>query len=130
MPTLETREWDDEGRHTATERDRVALPNGAFVIDTPGIRELGMWEVNDDEIASAFADVESHFGKCRFSDCRHESEPGCAVKAAIESGELSPERWAAYLRLKKEAAATAAAASSGVSKSRKERPLSGHRYRR
>lgn len=130
MPTLETREWDDEGRHTTTERELVALPNGAFVIDTPGIRELGMWEINDEEIAAAFADVERHFGHCRFSDCRHETEPGCAVKAAIESGELSAERWASYLRLKKEAAATAAAVSSGASKSRKERPLSGHRYRR
>lgn len=130
MPTLETREWDDEGRHTTTERELVALPNGAFVIDTPGIRELGMWEVYEEEIASAFADVESHFGKCRFSDCRHESEPGCAVKAAIESGELSQDRWEAYLRLKKEAAATAAATSSGGTKPRRERQLSGHRYRR
>ena len=127
MPTLETREWDDEGRHTTTERELVALPNGAFVIDTPGIRELGMWEVDESEIASAFADVERHFGKCRFSDCRHESEPGCAVKAAMESGELSRDRWAAYLRLKKEAAA---AAASGAAKPRKERPLSNHRYRR
>ena len=130
MPTLETREWDDEGRHTTTERELVALPNGAFVIDTPGIRELGMWEVDEGEIASAFADVERHFGKCRFSDCRHETEPGCAVKAAIESGELSPERWAAYLRLKREAAATADAASSRAAKQRRERPLSGHRFRR
>ena len=129
MPTLETREWDDEGRHTTTERELVALPNGAFVIDTPGIRELGMWEITEDEIAAAFADVERYFGHCRFSDCRHESEPGCAVRAAIESGELPAERWAAYLRLRKEAAATAAAVSSGAARPRKERPHSSHRYR-
>ena len=130
MPTLETREWDDEGRHTTTERELVALPNGAFVIDTPGIRELGMWEIDESEIAATFADVERFFGHCRFRDCRHETEPGCAVKAALESGELPRERWEAYLRLKKEAAATAAALAPGGTAAKKTRSVSSHRYRR
>ena len=75
---------------------------GGNVIDTPGMRELGMWDVTDG-IGHSFADVEKFFGQCRFSDCRHQSEPGCAVKAAIERGELSAERWESYCRLKNEA---------------------------
>ena len=105
MPTLETREWDDKGRHATTERELVTLPNGCSIIDTPGIRELGMWEMSPEEIASAFADVEKHLGHCRFSDCRHDTEPGCAIKAALASGELDEGRWKAYLRLKEENAA-------------------------
>ena len=93
---------DDKGRHTTTHRELLMLPNGAAVIDAPGMRELGMWDVTDG-IGHSFADVEKFFGQCRFSDCRHQSEPGCAVKAAIERGELSAERWESYCRLKNEA---------------------------
>ena len=103
MPTLEIREWDAKGRHTTTERELVRLPSGALVIDTPGMRELGMWEA-EDGIADAFSDIEALFAQCRFSDCRHDTEPGCAVKAALADGTLSPERWLAYSRLKAEAA--------------------------
>jgi len=108
MPTLETREWDDKGRHTTTERELVKLPSGALVIDTPGMREIGMWEA-DTGIGDAFADIEALFGKCRFSDCRHETEGGCAVKAALENGTLDQARWQAYLKLKAESAREAAA---------------------
>lgn len=96
------REDDSKGRHTTTHRQLIMLPSGVMIIDTPGMRELGMWDVSTG-LGGAFSDVEEYFGKCKFSDCHHESEPGCAVKAAIENGELPIERWQSYLGLKKEA---------------------------
>ncbi len=96
------REDDSKGRHTTTHRQLLRLPNGAMVIDTPGMRELGMWEVSQG-ITEAFGDVEAFLGRCRFSDCRHESEPGCAVRAAIDRGELELSRWESYRNLKDEA---------------------------
>ncbi len=118
MPTLEIREWDAKGRHTTTERELVRLPNGTLVIDTPGMREIGMWEA-DEGIADAFTDVEAFFPQCRFSDCRHETEPGCAVKAALADGSLPLDRWLAYKRLKAESAREPA-----------RRAESTHRYRK
>ncbi|MCG8502014.1 MAG: ribosome small subunit-dependent GTPase A [Firmicutes bacterium] len=102
MAVNEIREDDSRGRHTTTHRQLVMLPNGVMIIDTPGMRELGMWDVNIG-LREAFADVESYLGKCRFSDCRHKSEPGCAIKEAIGNGELSKERWNSYLQIKREA---------------------------
>ena len=96
------REEDGKGRHTTTQRQLVMLPSRAMIIDTPGMRELGMWDVSQG-LGEAFDDVEQYFRKCRFSDCKHQSEPGCAIKAAIASGELSPKRWESYLALKREA---------------------------
>ena len=102
MAVSEIREDDSKGRHTTTHRQLLMLPSGAMVIDTPGMRELGMWEVSTG-LVDAFADVERYIGKCRFSDCRHESEPGCAIKAAIAAGELDINRWDSYQKLKEEA---------------------------
>ena len=96
------REDDAKGRHTTTHRQLITLKSGVHVIDTPGMRELGMWEV-DEGIGEAFADVERFEGRCRFSDCRHQREPGCAIRAAIASGELDAERWESYRKLKEEA---------------------------
>lgn len=96
------RENDSKGRHTTTHRQLLMLPSGAMVIDTPGMRELGMWDVSSG-LGEAFADVEQFLGKCRFRDCSHTSEPGCAIKAAISNGELSAARWKSYCSLKKEA---------------------------
>lgn len=96
------REDDSKGRHTTTHRQLIMLPSGVMVIDTPGMRELGMWDVSTG-LGEAFTDVEEFLGRCKFSDCRHESEPGCAIQKAIFSGELSAERWKSYLTLKKEA---------------------------
>ena len=96
------RENDSKGRHTTTHRQLIRLKSGAMVIDTPGMRELGMCEALEG-LADAFSDVESILGKCRFSDCLHETEPGCAVKAAIASGELDIARWESYQKLKEEA---------------------------
>ena len=95
------REDDAKGRHTTTHRQLLRLPGGALAIDTPGMRELGMWET-DTGLVEAFSDVEVYLGRCRFSDCSHTSEPGCAVRAAIEAGELDPGRWERYRKLKEE----------------------------
>lgn len=118
MPTLEIREWDAKGRHTTTERELVRLPCGALVIDTPGMREIGMFEA-DEGISDTFADVEEFIRQCRFSDCRHDTEPGCAVKAALIDGSLPEDRWLAYKRLKAEAA-----------REELQRAASTHRYRK
>lgn len=103
MSVKEIREDDSRGRHTTTHRQLIMLPSGAMVIDTPGMRELGMWDVSTG-LGEAFGDVEAVLEHpCRFNDCKHQSEPGCSVKAALENGELSPERWQSYLTLKHEA---------------------------
>lgn len=96
------RQDDSKGRHTTTHRQLVMSKNGSMIIDTPGMRELGMWDVSQG-LGGAFTDVEQYLGGCKFSDCGHLTEPGCAVRAAIESGELAIDRWESYQRLKREA---------------------------
>ena len=96
------REDDSKGSHTTTHRQLIRLKSGVMIIDTPGMRELGMWDVSEG-IGEAFSDVEQFLGRCRFTDCRHESEPGCAIKAAIANGELDVQRWESYQKLKEEA---------------------------
>jgi ribosome biogenesis GTPase / thiamine phosphate phosphatase len=100
---LETREIRDDGkgRHTTTRRELVQLPGGGLVIDTPGMREVQLW-IAEEGLEEAFEDVTELFGRCRFSDCAHQSEPGCAVKEALANGTLSPERWESYLKLQRE----------------------------
>jgi ribosome biogenesis GTPase len=100
MTVKETRADDDEGRHTTTHRELILLPGGGIVIDTPGIRELQLWDGGG--LDEAFADVEELAAECRFNDCSHNTEPGCAVKAALASGELSRERHASWLKLQRE----------------------------
>ena len=92
---------DGKGRHTTTHRELFTLSNGAFVIDTPGMRELGMWD-SGDGIDAAFADIEKLSRACRYSDCTHTSEPGCAVLRAFSDGELDAARLASYRKLKTE----------------------------
>ncbi|EIT84700.1 GTPase RsgA [Fictibacillus macauensis ZFHKF-1] len=99
----QVREDDDKGRHTTTHRELVVIKNGGVVIDTPGMRELQLWEA-DSGISQSFQDIEQFIVQCRFSDCRHEHEPGCAVIAAIESGELEQQRYFSYLKLQRELA--------------------------
>ncbi len=101
MSVNSIREDDSKGRHTTTHRQLILLDSGVMVIDTPGMRELGMWEA-EEGLGEAFSDVEQFLGQCRFSDCRHETEPGCAVKAAIARGELSQKRWESYQKLQRE----------------------------
>jgi len=102
MAVSAIRDSDSKGRHTTTHRQLIRLKTGVMIIDTPGMRELGMWEVSEG-LSDAFSDVEKHLGKCRFSDCRHEGEPGCAIRAAIAAGELDPDRWESYKKLSQEA---------------------------
>ena len=93
---------DSKGRHTTTYRQLIMLENGAMIIDTPGMRSVGMWDISTG-LGEAFEDVEQYLGKCKFTDCKHKTEPGCAIKQALEDGCLSLERWQSYLKLKNEA---------------------------
>mgnify|MGYP003293713170 CR=1 FL=1 len=102
MATSAIREDDSKGRHTTTHRQLLMLKNGVLVIDTPGMRELGMWEASEG-LSETFTDVERFLGKCRFSDCRHQGEPGCAIRSAIDSGQLDLDRWENYRKLSEEA---------------------------
>jgi ribosome biogenesis GTPase / thiamine phosphate phosphatase len=92
---------DGRGRHTTTSRQLIPLPGGALLVDTPGLREIQLWEA-DDGIQEAFADVDELAADCRFSDCAHQSEPGCAVQAAIDEGRLLSERLQSYRQLQRE----------------------------
>ena len=107
MATSEIRESDDRGRHTTTHRQIIRLDNGAMIIDTPGMRQLGLWSTGEG-MDTSFEDVLSLAKQCRFSDCRHESEPGCAVRAAIEAGELEEGRLTSFRKLEREARHSAA----------------------
>ena len=102
MAVSSIREDDSKGRHTTTHRQLIRLESGAIIIDTPGMRELGIWNAAEG-LVDAFADVEQYVTRCRFSDCTHRQEPGCAVRAAIDSGELALSRWESYQTLKEEA---------------------------
>jgi ribosome biogenesis GTPase len=92
---------DGRGRHTTSHRELVPLPGGALLLDTPGMRELQLWD-SADGLAAAFGDVEELTAECRFSDCSHEHEPGCAIRAALEEGQLDRERWDSYRSLQRE----------------------------
>jgi ribosome biogenesis GTPase len=105
MAVKETRVDDDEGRHTTVHRELIELPGGGVVIDTPGIRELQLWDGGG--IDEAFADVEALAADCRFNDCTHATEPGCAVNAALASGELTAERYGSWVKLQRELRAIA-----------------------
>jgi ribosome biogenesis GTPase len=102
--TAEVRDADGRGRHTTTAAELVGLPDGGWVIDTPGLRAVSLW-TSGRGIERAFADVFALAERCRFRDCKHEAEPGCAVRAAIEAGTLAPERLESLRRLVAEEAA-------------------------
>lgn len=105
MKTGAVRASDARGRHTTTHRALIALPAGACIIDTPGMRELK--PTGEEDVAESFADVEALAEQCRFRDCKHAKEPGCAVRAAVERGELDGERVANFLKLSDEVAGAA-----------------------
>ncbi|MGB8453887.1 MAG: ribosome small subunit-dependent GTPase A [Anaerocolumna sp.] len=106
MKVNDIREDDSKGHHTTTYRQLFKLDNGVLIIDTPGMRELGVWAV-EEGLGETFSDIEEFAARCRFNDCSHNREPGCAVKAALENGTLTQARWKSYLKLKKEAAHSA-----------------------
>jgi ribosome biogenesis GTPase len=103
MATGAVREDDARGRHTTTHRELILLPNGRLVLDTPGMRELGVWDA-DAGLATTFADIECLIALCRFRDCAHETEPGCAVQAALADGRLDAARWRNHAKLQREMA--------------------------
>jgi ribosome biogenesis GTPase / thiamine phosphate phosphatase len=103
LKTREVRETDDRGRHTTTRRELIMLPSGGLLMDTPGMRELQLWG-GDEGIKDAFDDIAELAQQCRFRDCQHGPEPGCAVQQAQEDGTLDPDRFESYLKLQKEVA--------------------------
>jgi len=117
MPTGDLRR-DGRGRHTTRHRQLLVVTGGALVIDTPGLRELQVWE---GDVDSAFVDIAELAAGCRFSDCAHSSEPDCAVREALATGELDPARWRSYLKLQRELRAIEARSSSRVRRELKRR---------
>lgn len=103
MRTRDVREWDSRGRHTSTARQLVLLPAGGVLIDTPGMREIQLWDTGE-ALSGVFADIDRLADGCRFRDCSHVREPGCAVRAAVDAGELAAERLASYQKLRDEQA--------------------------
>lgn len=122
---------DDKGRHTTTHRELFMIPGKGMVIDTPGMRELGMWSAQDG-IDHTFSDIEELVGKCRFNDCSHGNESGCAVRQAVKDGLITEERYRAYMRLKAENAYNENAVDYLVAKKRKFKQiakLNKHNYK-
>jgi ribosome biogenesis GTPase len=128
LATQETRADDDEGRHTTTSRQLLLLPGGGMVIDTPGIRELQLAAGGGagglgagDALEEAFADVDALALSCRFSDCAHVSEPGCAVRAALADGSLARDRYASWQKLQRELRAIALRTDARLRKEERKR---------
>jgi len=126
MATRETRDKDGKGRHTTTHRELIVLPGGGVLIDSPGIREVGMM-VGEEAIEATFEDIAELAASCRFGDCTHTSEPGCAVIAAAEAGELDPDRLANYHRLRREAESAARRANEHERRSYEKRRSGSYR---
>jgi ribosome biogenesis GTPase len=112
MATEEVRESDLKGRHTTTARHLIPLPGGGLLLDTPGMRELQLWQA-EEAVEETFADIEQLAARCRFADCRHATEPGCAVRAAVEAGALDPARLAHQRKLREETERAARRVPSG-----------------
>jgi ribosome biogenesis GTPase len=101
LATNAVRDGDHRGRHTTTHRELLYLPGGGMLIDTPGMRELQVWGTGHG-LAQSFSDIEEVAAQCKFSDCRHQGEPGCAVRAAVEDGSISAARLESYEKLARE----------------------------
>ncbi|HBA83069.1 MAG TPA: ribosome small subunit-dependent GTPase A [Verrucomicrobia bacterium] len=118
--TGEIRAQDHRGRHTTTRRELFLIPGGGMVIDTPGLRELGLWG-DESELAGAFDDIEELASQCRFRDCRHDGEPDCAVQQALGDGSLDANRFDNYLRMRRELAHLARKTNPAAQRAEKER---------
>jgi ribosome biogenesis GTPase len=127
--TRDVRERDSRGRHTTSNRELVVLPAGGLLIDTPGMRELQLWS-GGETLQDAFDDIRRTADGCRFRDCRHDSEPACAVKAAVAAGDIPPERLANYLRLHRELDQLAARQDERLALDAKRRDRVIHRAQR
>ena len=99
LRTTEISEWHDKGMHTTTFAEMFELPNGGYIIDTPGIRELGVIDIEKQELSHFFPEMRARLNQCRFNSCRHISEPGCAIIKAVEEGEISQSRYESYLSI-------------------------------
>lgn len=99
--TEDIRDHDSKGRHTTSRRSLRVLPSGGLFLDTPGVRSFGLTS-EDTEVSSSFADIEELSERCRFGDCSHTNEPGCAVLLALEAGTLERRRFASYMKMMKE----------------------------
>lgn len=97
--TMEVSEWSDKGMHTTTFAEMYDLPGGGSIIDTPGIRELGIIDIEKQELSHFFPEMRDRMHSCRFHNCRHINEPGCAVLEALENGEIEPSRYESYLSI-------------------------------
>ena len=117
MDTGELRN-DGRGRHTTRHRQLLVMPGGAILIDTPGLRELQIWE---GDLDSAFADIADLAAECKFNDCAHATQPDCAVNEALESGALDPDRWRQCPRLQRELRAIEARSSHRIQRELKSR---------
>jgi ribosome biogenesis GTPase len=104
LPDLDLRtnmisDWSDKGMHTTTFAEMFELPQGGYIIDTPGIRELGVIDIEKQELSHFFPEMRARLNQCRFNNCRHINEPGCAILEAIEEGEIAPSRYDSYLSI-------------------------------
>ena len=97
-----------KGRHTTSTAELLALPGGGFVVDTPGVKEFGLWDLRPDKLHECFPDIARHADHCSFADCAHLQESGCAVRSAVHDGLLSSRRYTSYLKLCEELAAAPA----------------------
>lgn len=125
MSVNSIREDDSKGRHTTTHRQLILLKNGVMIIDTPGMRDLGMWDI-DGGLEEAFSDIDELFLSCRFSNCTHKSEPGCAVLEAIDNGTLNISRWRNYKQLKNEAKHTKGKMGNSLTKKEFHKKINKH----
>jgi len=99
LRTSEVSDWSDKGTHTTTFAEMFQLPQGGFIIDTPGIRELGVIDIEKQELSHFFPEMRRRMNQCRFNNCRHINEPGCAVLEAVEQGEIALSRYESYLSI-------------------------------
>ncbi|MGA3285811.1 MAG: ribosome small subunit-dependent GTPase A [Bacteroidota bacterium] len=114
------RETDSHGRHTTPHRELLVLPNGGIIIDTPGLRELQLW-TGEEGMQDSFNDIEELAANCRFRDCKHEAEPNCAVKQALENGSLVPERYESFQKLQRESHVQTTKYDKNLQQQKKER---------
>ena len=120
LRTAEVRESDSRGRHTTTRRELIPLPGGGALIDTPGMRELQLW-AGEDAVDRTFDEIASLAAQCRYRDCTHTGEPGCAVQGALADGALAPDRWESYRKLRGEAQRHEALADPLLAQERKRK---------
>jgi ribosome biogenesis GTPase len=133
MATREIREDDAHGRHTTTHRELIRLASGALILDTPGMRQLGLWDAGaglEHTFEDLTAEVEALAERCRFRDCAHEAEPGCAVRAALEDGRLDAGRWQSFGKLKRELAYEARKQDPALREAERKRWIAVHKAAR